>query len=65
MRVAVVEKDLEKSVREKIELKGELDKTIEHSQQQLHKSNSLFEQAQKEVMEALKRQTLAEHETGK
>ena len=63
--IAVLEKDLEKCVREKTEMKSELDKTVDHSQAQLNKSNDLFEQAQREVLEALKRQTIAEHEAGR
>lgn len=64
VNLTVLQSHLEKSVREKLDLKNELDKFERHSVSQNSNTTALIEDAQKEVMDALKKQTLAEHETG-
>ena len=61
--LSVLGNQLEKSIREKTELKCELEKFERHRVLQQSTSTAMLEKSQKEVMEALQRQTLAEHET--
>ena len=61
--VSVLENQLAKCQREKDDLKKELDKFEVHSAAELKTTQTLLEESQKDVMKALKDQTLAEQET--